>query len=202
VSNDPENEDTFPEKTNFLAEIDDVSINPNVEYLLNHYSSPYYNILLRRLSPGHLRLHADGWLEVSIKMDSVSVKERSQAKFKQYDRNVSQYKFSQTRLKYLVETIKLLKAHGDVYLVRLPVAKGLLDAENRLMPDFTKRMEELAMEYEIPYMDMTPDFNDYQYTDGNHLFKSSSEKVSRNVAAWIVATKTHKLTDDALVVKQ
>lgn len=202
ISDDPNDENTFPEKTNFLADMDNVSAEPNLDYLLNHYSDPYYNIILRRLRPSHLRLHNDGWLEVSVKMDSASVEERTLSKFKQYDRNARQFKFSETRFRYLVETIKLFKAHGDVYMVRLPVAKGLLDAENNLMPDFTPRMEALAREYDVPYLDMTPDFRNYRYTDGNHLFKSSSEKVSQKIATWIVDMKTIKLTDDALVVKQ
>jgi hypothetical protein len=187
-SDQPNDENLFPERSNFLASLHNVSMNPNVEYLLNFYGDPYYNILLRRFKPSHLRLHDDGWLEASVDMDSVTVKKRTKAKLEKYRyANAARYRFSDVRFEYLNKIISLLKQHGEVYLVRLPVHQKMLEIESGLMPDFNEKIRMLISKHELRYFDMTQNGQKYAYTDGNHLHKSSSKIVSKEVADWITS---------------
>jgi hypothetical protein len=199
ISDNPDDESTFPEADNFLAKLEDVSSSPNFDYLLNHYPTPYFNILLRRVRPGNLRLHDDGWLEVNVKMDSSSVANRSKGKFRLYAKNAKEFRYSRNRFQYLKKTIELFKRHGDVYLVRLPVHKEILTSENRLMSNFNERMDSLATELQVPYLDLTPLHAQFKYTDGNHVYKSSSRKLSVEIAKWINETKmSAKASQDAI----
>jgi hypothetical protein len=191
-SDNPENESLFPENNNFLANIEDVSANPNFSYLLKYYQDPYYNILLRRFRPSHMRLHEDGWLEVSVKMDSMSVRKRIVNKLKVYRENARSSRFSARRFHYLQETIKELQSHGDVFLVRLPVYKEILKIENLLMPDFNTRIDSLTKVNNVLYLDMSNTGEKFEFTDGNHLYKTSSKTVSEIVAQWIVKSNRNK----------
>jgi hypothetical protein len=182
---EPVNDDSFPESDNFIALMDNVSINPNLQYLFNFYSEPYYNIILRRFRKNHMRVHDDGWLEVTVKMDSTTVKKRTEIKLKQYIRNVGKLKFSVKRYEYLKRTIQWLQAHGDVYIVRLPVHAEMIEIEKEMMPDFQERVNQIITVQHVPYLDMTGNPDRYSFTDGNHLHKVSSKLVSKEIADWI-----------------
>ncbi len=192
-SETPDDDSTFPEADNFLAQLEDVSSSPNIDYLLNYYPDPYYNILLRRLRPNNLFLHDDGWLEVTVKMDSGIVEKRSKSKFKQYAKNAATFKFSNTRLQYLKETIRFFQQHGEVYLVRLPIPLEMQEVERILMPDFQDKIAGVVKECQVPYYDFTVDDpQSYLYTDGNHLYKTSAKEVSNKVASWILSERNAK----------
>jgi hypothetical protein len=197
---DPDDESVFAERNGFLASISDPSSNPNVEYMLRFYSEPYYNILFRRIRTNHMKVHSDGWLEVLVKVDSISLQKRLKKKLKVYERNATTYKFSNTRLRYLNETITFLQEHGDVYLVRMPVHTAILEIERKFLPGFDSLANSLSVKHNVPYLDLTTEADRYVYTDGNHLHKESSKLVSRKVAAWIdsvhVLTYNDHLTRD------
>ena len=199
ASGNPDDERSFPEEHNFMAELDDVTSEPNFEYLLNHYSNPYYNIILRRISPRHLRIHEDGWLNVSVSMDTVAVERRAVKKFRMYQRFAQQFKYSHARMTWLQELINLLKRHGNVFLVRLPVHDEILKSEKLVIPDFNEKMNILSGQFDVPYLDLTGSNMMYRYIDGNHLHKSSSAIVSRVVAEWIKQYHAGSVHNDAIV---
>lgn len=173
----------FREETLPLGEVKVVNMNPNIFYLLKEYRNPFYKILQKS---GEVFLHQDGWLEVSIPMDSAAVKERIKLKVQEYKTwHVPFYRMSDTRVQSLEETIGFLREHGAVYLVRLPVQNEILELDNNLVPDFNERMNKLSEKYGVPYLDLTPTSNLYHYTDGNHLYKDSGKEVSRVIAGWV-----------------
>jgi hypothetical protein len=182
----PNNEELFPEKDGFLDQIEDPTANPNVKYLLDFYPIPYYNILLRRVRSSHMKLHHDGWLEVTVSMDSAKVEQRVAEKCKLYRQHANVYKYSARRRFYLEEITRLLKKHGEVYLVRLPVHPEMKKIEQEFMPEFDLRIDTLARANSVPYIDLSEKGANYQYTDGNHLFKNSSETVSAELAELIL----------------
>lgn len=171
---------SFRETKSFLKTITNVNENPNYKYLINYYEGQYYNILLKK--PPFL-LHNDGWLETFIKKNT-NIKRRTLFTLDNYKKEVTQYHFSSLRLKYLLKTINTLKRYGKVYLVCLPVHPKLSIIENQLHPDFNKLIKP-AIEISNGYLDMTLYNNNYSYTDGVHLNKSSGKNVSIIISSWI-----------------
>ncbi len=181
----PNNLSKFRENKLCLNKTKIVNLNPNIFYFLNNPSGKYIHILLRKKS--NLFLHKDGWLEVrNIEMDSASVANRISDKTETYRYNyLPRANFSSTRLEYLIKTVSYLKEYGDVYLVRLPIHEKMMDIEKELMPDFDIKIKE-AINLSNGYLDLTPQNSLYNYTDGNHLYKDSGEKVSKVIANWII----------------
>ncbi len=190
------NSKKFVENGSFL-EIKDVNEKPNLEYIFHYYSEPYYTLLylqirnninsiLRPYIKGFQNysviLHEDGWLEVTVTMDSISVNERYFSRNEEYLKDFSQNQFSQYRYNYLEKTIELLQAHGRVVLVRLPIGKKLFELENIYMPDFNDKINTLSIKYRIPYLTFK---NEYLTTDGNHLYKTDSKRVSEEILRMI-----------------
>ncbi len=176
---------SFPELNLALGKTNVVDINPNIFYLFQSYEKPLYNLLTDDKSAG-VYLHNDGWLEVTTSMDSTSVAYRLNQKIRDYtDNNLPNYKFSQVRWDYLVKTIRFLKQHGEVYLVRLPVHPQMTAIENQLMPDFDNKIDYLSLVTKSPYKNFKMNESSYQYVDGNHLYKTSGAKVSAEIAEWI-----------------
>ena len=52
------------------------------------------------------------------------------------------------------------------------------------MPEFDNLILELSQQTE-GYFNMIELNNNYKYTDGNHLYKESSRKASKEIASWI-----------------
>ena len=88
------------------------------------------------------------------------------------------------RLSYLIKTITFLQKHGKVYLIRLPIDYPILKMEDDLITDFDETIRS-AIEKSDGYLDLTNQYKNYQYTDGNHLYKKSGEIISKEVAEWI-----------------
>lgn len=176
----------FLENKLCLANTSLVNIKPNFKYLLQNLKGKYYTILTA--NRGSMYLHNDGWLEVSIPMDSISIKDRLDTKIKDYRSNsLPFYNFSTTRLKYLEKTIDLLKKHGKVYVVRLPVHPEIYKIDQELIPDLNEKLFPITGIAD-GYLDMTNENHLYQYTDGNHLHKESGKLVSIKIAEWIKNT--------------
>jgi len=167
-----------------LATTNNVSAKPNFEYLFENLKGRFTDIIFPRNN--NVCLHDDGWLEVTgIPMDSVSVRRRTMDKIKTYrDKTLPVAYFSEFRLTYLTKIIQYLSNNGRVYLVRLPVSPEMMRLENKLAADFTAKIQP-AISIADGYLDMTPDNERFQYTDGNHLYKKSGELVSREIANWI-----------------
>ncbi len=183
---DPNDTTSFEELDRLVATTDYVSTAPNLLYLINNYNQPYYKIIKGKYSQPQMSLHSDGWLEVNIPMDSVSVKTRTEAKFKHYKLNmVPNNKFSAIRFNYLNKTIDFLKSHGAVYIVRLPVPTEMLGFENTVMPQFDSLMNSLCTQKRLEYFNYK-DSTNYQFIDGNHLYKLSGKKVSEDIGKRIL----------------
>jgi hypothetical protein len=170
---------------------------PNYEYLIKNYKKGWGNILLKRIESNILfrnrysfgkingsftYLRKDGLLEVFTSMDSVYVRNNIQKKISHYNRSMSKNKFSEFRFSYLRKTIQLLKNHGEVYLVRIPVHTSLLKIENSFDPKFDERIINLAKSTHVEYLNFAVDASQYSYTDGNHLYIKDANKYSIRLA--------------------
>ena len=170
---------------------------PNYEYLIKNYKKGWGNILLKRIESNILFrnqnslskikgsftfLRKDGLLEVYTSMDSAYVKQNTQNKVHSYNISMSRNKFSKFRFLYLKKTIQLLKKHGEVYLVRMPVHTSLLTIENSFYPLFDKKMINLANNTHVAYLNFVNSSTQYSYTDGNHLYIEDAKIYSIKLA--------------------
>lgn len=178
---DPNDSLNFREKSSFLHGITNVNRNPNYKYLFNYFESSYYTLAVNT-SPAIL--HDDGWLEVSLSNDSISVQNRTAFTIKDYIESIQDYNFSSVRLKSLIETIDYLKKFGSVYLVRLPVHPRLSEIESELLPGFDSIIQP-AIEKSDGYLDLMIYNQSFNYTDGVHLDKTGGTQVSNIIAKWI-----------------
>jgi hypothetical protein len=170
---------------------------PNYEYLIKNYKKGWGNILLKRIESNILirnqnslskikgaftYLRKDGLLEVYTSMDSTYVKQNIQKKVYNYKTSMSSNKFSKFRFLYLRKTIQLLKKHGEVYLVRMPVHTSLFKIEDSFDPQFDKRIMNLANKTNVDYLNFADNATQYSYTDGNHLYINDAKIFSNQLA--------------------
>ena len=179
---------SFRENKRFVNEVKFSDINPNFEYIFKHYDGPLYKLLLP--NSGKTKLHYNGWLEVNISRDSIAYERALKSKLKVYEKYLQTASISSIRLRSLEETIKVLKSHGKVYLVRMPVAKEMADLENQYSPEFDSLMKKLAYEAKVPFLNYLPESGKYKTTDGNHLQKESGTLFSKNLARDILRLET------------
>lgn len=187
----PDDSLSFRELKLSLANTPIVNVNPNIIYLFNNYNDKYYKLLNKK---SIMFLHKDGWLEVNINLDSIDVIKNIENKEKMYRENLlPKAHFSKTRFNYLKRTINFLKNYGEVYLVRLPIHPKIMQIENELMPNFNNVIKETLVSTN-GYLDLTNQNSDFNYTDGNHLHKTSGKVVSEIIASWIYEKKHERTT--------
>ena len=183
-------EETIADDRSMLATVSSVDHRgrPNFEYLTEAYPDSWGKILFDPLDQGKIRLHEDGWLEVTVPMDEASVQKRTAGKLREYrNGTLPKVRFSAERYQYLQQTVDLLKPLGTVVLLRLPVIAELLELEQELMPDFEQKICALSLDCQIPYWSFARQPAAYQYTDGNHLYKASASLLSGEIADRLLA---------------
>lgn len=183
ITSNPNDSTNFREINLCVGNTSIVNMEPNFLYLLRNPGDNYFKSIF--MNNSGMFLHSDGWLEVSLKMDSIKINERINWKIDRYRTvNLPKHTFSSLRLEYLIKTVEFLSNHGRVYLVRLPAHPEIMKIDNELIPDFGKKIEE-AVSLSSGYLDMSDECNEYSYTDGNHLYKDSGRRVSEKIAEWI-----------------
>jgi len=180
TTTDPNDTLNFRENKSYLTGISNPNQKINYGYLFNYFDESYYKILTKNATA---ILQDNGWLEVTLPEDSISVERRRSFTIAGYQNKIDQYHFSSVRYDYLIKTIAYLKNFGTVYLVRLPVHPTLMKIENQLMPSFNVALKEVV-DLSDGYLDMSPDNATFQYTDGVHLTKASGKTVSRKISLW------------------
>lgn len=160
------------------------NLNPNYEYLLKNLNSSWFNIFRDResVAKSNTYLHEDGWLEVAIDMSAEEVAKRTTEKVEFYNLFKDEQKLSNIRLKSLKNIIDFLQFKGQVYVVRIPTSVEIMKIEEQYSPNFNQIIEKITKREKIHYFDFSPNFADYQYTDGNHMCKESSKKLSAQIA--------------------
>lgn len=176
----PNDESEFVDNNSFLNHINCFSCNPNLDYIIYGHETFYKKVFLNMIR-GRGYLHDDGWLEMKLKNDSISRSSRLKSKLsnKNY---ASNYTPSEVRLEYLKKTIDVLKEKGDVYMVRLPMHKDILERQENALPQFEQMMNDISTEKNIPYFSFINDSHHYLYSDGSHLTPESARKISIDIA--------------------
>jgi hypothetical protein len=172
----------FYENESFMSNTTFVNMSPNFEYLIENLKGKYYKVLTKDRK---VFLHDDGWLELTVPMDSASGISRFNERIKDYKTNkLLNFHFSSARLNYLKRTIEYLKLHGKVYIVRLPVHPEFFEVDSELIHEFNDVILPIT-QLADGYLDMSKENNLYQYIDGVHPYKESSKLMSIKIAEWI-----------------
>ncbi|MBC8150847.1 MAG: hypothetical protein H8E97_06130 [Bacteroidetes bacterium] len=189
-----------PDSLSVLFGISDFTSQPNFKYLFKQFPHGWGRILLNRIEKPILKYYSsqldssltgafsmldnDGWLDVYTPLDSAFVKRKEAEIFELY-RNKSNYQTgSESRIDYLDTIVEFLSNHGEVYVVRLPVHKKMLSIEQQYMPDFNNKISNALLKSK-GYLDFSTLDNEYSYTDGNHLTKTSAKEVTQHIGEWI-----------------
>lgn len=182
----------FKENEFAVGKIANVNTFPNFDYLIHQYPYQYFYLLAPNINLKNPRLlHNDGWYESNLSMDEKMVEFRTNENVSNYTRVAFERKFSEVRFNYLKKIIKLLSNHGQVYIVRLPVIEPLLKLENSVVPDFDLKIQNLCNKFNLCYLNLTTNQENYSFLDGNHLNRNSSSIVSKEVATWINSSNCH-----------
>lgn len=175
----------FQEEEYALAGIRNVNSKPNVEYLFQYTSNSLFQTYFTKNKSTFL--HKDGWLEVTVPMDSISLKNRLSEKIEQYTAKKQEFIKNESRIFWMKKTIQLLQSHGKVYLVRLPIHASILEIENQVWPNFSIDLFHWGKEFKVPVFDFSIQSQQFKYTDGNHLHSSSSKEISKEIGRLIQA---------------
>jgi hypothetical protein len=192
---------TFEEKNEILDNMQNFNMNPNYEYIFNYYPEPFYSIIFKNIrndknsfSRKYIKgfqnwaseLREDGWLEVTVPMDSLSIKSRKDPRIETYKTYFPEHVFSPIRHEYLKKTIEYLSSYGKVYLVRVPVSPEMYELEKVFMPDFDAKMNQMSQQYSVKYINLIYKSSIDPTTDGNHLWKESGKLISIEILNNIV----------------
>lgn len=80
----------------------------------------------------------------------------------------------------------MLKQHGTVLLVRMPVHSEIGGWEEAYMSSFDHYMQRFATWQGVPYLKMPLDDARWSFTDGNHVTPASGAEASRIIGAELV----------------
>lgn len=162
-----------------------VSLNPNIPYMIKFFDKKKIDIF--REAQRHTFLHMDGWLEVTLDLDSLFIERAIANNIKHYNKIYTPFwKYSSLRFKYFSRTIKFLKNYGKVFLVRLPTRREFLEMENNVLPNLDQKVDSLAQFHNVVNLNFADSSDNYIFTDGIHLWKESGRKISNEIAQQIL----------------
>lgn len=177
---------SFREASRFISDMAIVNyMNPNMEYIVKHYSGPYgYDIIedLLSIRRSHTYLKRSGWLRVDIDMSDRKVKKRLSTKVRQYENLSERWSFSELRLRFLRKTVSTLGSEGKVYMIRMPVSEKMKTVETNYLPTFDEKMSNIAKVAGVKYLNYIDQSGEYSTTDGNHLWKKDARRFSARIA--------------------
>jgi hypothetical protein len=163
-----------------------LAMNPNIEYFFKNYDYFHFKAVIRKNSI----VHNDGWLEeYNLPKDTATLSEWKKNQIKLYGGFKSKWKKSNYRIEQLSQTIKFLKNHGTVVLVRMPCSTNIVAIEKEYWHDFNSNITKVASENKVQYMDFTKNSSEYKTYDGVHLDKVGGQKFTKAVCDSILKFK-------------
>lgn len=176
----------------FVGNLRSSSTNPNLDYLYKYWVnkfSPFVGIFKRMIHYKNiLTLHANGWLEADIKMDTAVINQRIRESTQEYSEKHDV--LSPTRFLYLVKMVKLLSKYGQVYLVRMPVSAPMAKLEKKRYPDFDELVQEIAAQYHVAYFNFINESGQYRTVDTHHLYKDETKGFTNKLCDSIAAYRS------------
>jgi hypothetical protein len=180
---DDEKNGVFFEKDMPPHNMELVSMNPNIEYLIKNFNYFHFKSIIRRTS----KMHKDGWLEESnLPKDIITLNEWKDKQVIMYNGYASEWEKSEFRLQSFESLIKYLKDFGTVLLIRMPIDEKIIDIENNYWFNFDLEINGIANKTNTHYINFTTVNNDYKTYDGNHLDKFGGVTFTKNICDSII----------------
>ena len=115
-----------------------VSSRPNLEFIVKNFTRSWFTPF-----PTYSYVNRYGRTEVYYEPGNEEEwRQRVKARLAVYEGRAAQFVYSTSREHVCRQLITELSKRGDVYLVRIPVSKPMLDLENKVCKDFSKRMQQ------------------------------------------------------------
>lgn len=179
----------YPEKKTPLGQLQTFNWPLNIEYLIRDYHEGWGSIILTHLRDNStVTGHRDGWVEVTRNTDEDFVQSRKEKKIAAKKKEIDHAFVSEEKKQALYSLIKKLKAHGKVYLVRLPVDPDYYLLEEEFYPGFQLFVDSLVRDYGVPFLSMQNMTSEVAYNDGHHINKKYAPLISERIAQWIQST--------------
>ncbi|WP_027381695.1 hypothetical protein [Chryseobacterium daeguense] len=189
----PDSPEYYIENDKSVARTSMVSINPNIEYLVESYDFSITNELNKMIRPpknviAEVKILDNGKVDGKIvkRIPPEIQKITNARKMEELRTKMEGLKISENRLSYLIKTIKFLKHHGEVIVIRMPINKAPYSIENSVFPDFDRRIATICSHEKINYINYNNTPNSYIWTDEVHLEPASMDRFSKAVAEDIV----------------
>ena len=172
-----------------IGKVHNLNRHPNYEYVRKCFGRSLYKGILPHDHRITTVFHENGWEEFRLKAGKYEI-DQQQIKSWQ-DETVTGYTkivdalpeyIADYRMSWFRKTIEELKKYGSVYIVRLPIHKGVMGLEDRVWKDFDSDMNSVASHYNVAYLNYARTGEKYQTYDGSHLHSASAQKFSQDVA--------------------
>ncbi len=154
-----------------------MNFEPNIEFVLRNYGKPIYELILNDNGGNvNLKTFKNGWLQVTVPMDSVSFNSRLSSTQAFYKKEFSSMEVSEKRKRAFISVLDFLKEKGEVYIVRLPLHNSVHVMENDFFPEFDEYIGTVASNNGLQYINLVS--KKYETTDGQHISSSAAKELS------------------------
>ncbi|UNY97217.1 hypothetical protein MQE36_08915 [Zhouia spongiae] len=172
------------DKKMLIGKVNNFNSMPNYDYIINCYSKSLYNVFTT-IEYDNRVVHSNGWMEVNYgNKDRVvfdkDIKKKKDHIMVGYHMFKNTQEVSEYRFRYFIETIKYLKTRGVVVLARIPADPDIIDFETKSWGDFDFKMDSVAKEYQVPYLNYSRETGFKTY-DGAHLFADSAKRFTERL---------------------
>ncbi|HTF06153.1 MAG TPA: hypothetical protein VK826_19115 [Bacteroidia bacterium] len=168
------------------------SMDPNFEYVLSNGEKPVYSFLLTEQKKlPQVVVHRNGWNEYIATVDSTHKKGKIAEQYASHEKLFPNARYNGYRLFWLNRTINLLKQHGTVILVRMPVSPQMIELENRFYPEFDQVLAGTANRNGVEYWSYYDDPG-YEFYDIHHMTSVAANRFSRELGERISRLTTNK----------
>lgn len=165
------------------------SVKFNPEHFFKNSEYAHYSTLFTQGG----KTHDDGWFQdKSVPRDPVVRRELEKGQVKLYAGMGKKWKVAAYRVQQFEETVRFLRQHGEVYIVRLPVSPNIVALERVLRPGFDQDMESIARRQQVPYLNFTQTGWHYTSFDGVHLDEEGSAAFTTKLCDSIVSLPRQK----------
>lgn len=184
-----ENPKLFREVDKHLDRLTFFNLKPNIDYLICCYEGPMVNLFFNE--PTKVSAKEDGWMKINI--DSAELFENRQLNVKKgieaYGKVFQRLRHSNIRIESLERIIRRYKTNKDIYLVRFPLSKEMLELENSSWEAFGDVMNQIAESHGVKYLDFSKNDEEFLTNDVHHLNYEYAKRFTRYLNDTIKAIK-------------
>lgn len=175
------------DKKGVIGKTTNLKHNPNYDYIINNYAQPLYNGVINLNSWSHHIAHDNGWNEFTLvshldtlKHDDMQFWKTQTLKYLKKKNKLLE--ISKHRIDGFIGTVEYLKTRGEVFVVRLPADADFIDFENSNWPTFNQKIDSIAKQHNVPFLNYTLQDTNYKTYDGSHMLSQSAKAFTKQLS--------------------